>query len=314
MSLQLLENGVTIRHMGDINDVERNEEDLHTYEMIDRDEDDLDIYDEEMRVALEIHNAFQKINIKKLADYLRSKNPPIIPMNNASNELFWNDLKKVLENMLVDVFPDNNPEQQKLQTRLSAIIDKIKNISFLYREGQEIPRWELIQLVLSFVSAQNPKFKRDYFVSFIQESYEAYTAAQNDDTTSCPKGILERIILSLHTASILSCPENFSKCPEPFNKLIGILCSAVNVQIDWGELQKRWYKSFNIRDVPPEARKQNYIDYMTRIVSDICLDDAIEKKIKEDAEMLEKGELMTDENVVMYQEGGRVLLAAKYWK
>ena len=297
-----------ISRTGEIDEVDTDEEETDDF-----DTDDFDADEEEMQVAIEVHKAFEKINIQKLAEYLRSKNPPIIPMNNPSNKQFWNDLKRVLENMLIDIFPQSNSEQRQLQLRLSAILDKIKNISFLYREGQEIPRWELIQLILSFVSVQNPKFKKDYFVSFIQDSYEAYTAAQNDDTISCPKGILERFVLSLHTASILSCPENFSKCPEPFNKLIRILCSAVNVQIDWGDLQKNWYKSFNIRDVPQEDRKQHYIDYMTRIVSDICLDDAIENKIKEDADILEKGELMTDENVIMFQDGGRVMLATKYW-
>jgi len=91
------------------------------------------------------------------------------------------------------------------------------------------------------------------------------------------------------------------------------MCSAAQVHIDWGKLQQDWYKSIDISQVKPEQRRQNYIDFMTQRVDEICpIDEANRERIQKDAREFEEAELFTDDNVSMYQEGGKVYLKKKF--
>jgi len=234
-------------------------------------------------------------------------------MKYKSDSEFVDEIRNVLTNAIRYTYGDRFIEETQefpdrkddLLRKLDIILDKIRLINFNYQVDDTPVRWKLIQLILSFVVSQKPKFVRDYLVSFIYDSYNAYHTTIDDPSasTSCPMGILERIILSLHTASIMSCPENFSQCPEPYNRLIQLLCSAIDVQIDWNELRKEWYQRINIKKVPESMRRQHYIDYMTRRVGDICWDDTVEKKIRDDVDKLERDEMLSDENMEMLQDG-----------
>ena len=258
-------------------------------------------------VPIEVHTAFEKIKIPPLIDYMVSKNPPMIPMKYTSNSEFVDAIHSVLTKA-IHTYGESEDRKADLLRKLKIVLDKIRLLSYTYEVGgTHLVRWQLIQLILSFVVShtENPKFIRDYFVSFIYDSYNAYaTTTDNPEVSvSCPKGILERIILSLHTASIMSCPEDFNRCPEPYNRLIQLLCSAIDVQIDWSELRKEWYKRIDIRAVPVSMRRQHYIDYMMRRAGDICLDEAVERKIRDDVDTLERGDMLSDESIEMLQEG-----------
>lgn len=278
-------------------------------------EADEDEYIEREGVAWEIHNAFHRINLTELVEYIRSTNPEKQSMHSDTTDSFLNDIYQLFGSVMNNWYKNNPDRRNELFDQLDKVLGQIECIDFDYHMRQiNMPRWEFIQLVLSFVMAQDERFIRTYIKTFIKDSYEAYSSAEGEDANiSCPKGIIERFVLSLHTASIILCPENFAACPSPYKELIRLLCSAVEVHIDWGKLQQEWYKS-GVDKIPLDARKQNYIDYMKSRVDEICpIDEANNEKILKDADEWEAAELFSDENVQMFQDGGRVFLSNKYF-
>jgi len=278
-------------------------------------EEDEDEFIEHEGVAYEIHNAFHRINLPALVDYIRSHQFLFLPIDATSTDTFLGDIYGHFANVINKWYKNKPERRHRLLEQLDKVLDQIECIDFeYYMQSIDMPRSEFLQLILSFVMSQNPKFIRAYIKTFIIDSYEAYSSAEGDDSNiSCPKGIIERFVLSLHTASIMLCPENFTECPSPYKELIRLLCSAVEVHLDWGKLQQDWYKS-GVLEIPLENRKQNYIDYMTRHVDEICpINDSSREKIEKDAKDWEEAGLFSDENIEMFQMGGKVYLASKYF-
>jgi hypothetical protein len=267
-------------------------------------------------VAFEIHNAFHKINLPNLVGFLDSSDIEPIEMDASSVERFLQNINSIFSIYINAHFSEASPEKKSsLIDHLDRVLGQIRGIDFDYEmESIGMLRWEFLRLIISFVMKQEVNFVENYLDTFIEDSYRAYSSAAGDDANiSCPKGIIERFVLCLHTASVLLCPENFSTCPSPYKELIRLLCSAVEVHINWGELQQDWYRS-GIAKIPFESRKQNFIDYMKHRANEICPDDSITiEKIEQDADIWEAADLFSDENVQTFQEGGNVWLSYKYF-
>jgi hypothetical protein len=266
-------------------------------------------------VAFEIHNAFSKINLRNLVDFVRANNLELIDLDYSSPDAFLNNINSIFTIYINTHFSEASPDKKRsLIDHLGKVLSKIRGIDFDYEMNSiDMLRWEFLKLIISFVMKQEVNFVENYLDTFIEDSYRAYSSAAGDPEAniSCPKGIIERFVLSLHSASVLLCPENFSTCPSPYKELIRLLCSAVEVHINWGELQQDWYRS-GIGKIPLKARKQNFIEYMKKRANEICPDDNITiEKIKQDADIWEAADLFSDENVQTFQEGGNVWL---YWK
>ena len=269
-------------------------------------------------VAFEIHNAFSKINLPNLVHFVRANASELIHMDYSTVDAFLNNINDIFSVYINTHFLDYTHEKKNsLLDHLKRVLGKIRCIDYDYEmDSIDMFRWEFLRLIISFVMKQEVNFVENYINTFIEDSYKAYSSATMDPEAniSCPKGIIERFVLSLHSASVLLCPENFSKCPSPYKELIKLLCSAVEVHIDWGELQQDWYKS-GVSKIPLKARKQNFIEYMKRRAYEICPDDSVTSvKIERDADEFEAADLFSNQNIKMFQNGGKVWLSSKYYK
>jgi len=267
-------------------------------------------------IAFEIHNAFQKINLPNLVEYIHSTNVPII--TDIQSDSFLDNIQTIFNRFINEHFSDALREKKdNLIQHLTRVLEQIRGINYNYNYVSiGMLRWEFLRLIISFVMIQEVNFVENYLETFIEDSYRAYSSAAEDPdgNISCPKGIIERFVLSLHTASILLCPDNFSSCPSPYKELIYLLCSAVEVHINWAEIQSDWFKS-GINKIPMSERKDNFIRYMTHRAEEICPNNSHNRiRIQRDADEFEAANLFTDENINIYYEGGMVWLSNKYFK
>ena len=287
-----------------------NTDDLVIHDDVITDDEELFLLQEEQQhqgVAFEIHNAFNRLDVKKLVDFINSTSPP--PISDFDLEHFMDSLKTFLTGQVESLLSENRDVYIE---RLNAILDQMSCIDFNYEMSSiEMTRKEFLLHVISFAKNQDTDFYKNYLKIFIDDSYEAY--GRDGNSLSCPKGVMERMVLSLYFASVIICPEKVEECATPYKELIEIVGPAVGVHIDFGELQKEWYK--NVASSVPEAeREHNYINFMTRKMNDANAysQQNIDRITREAREMAD-ADMFSDENVEMYQEGGMVMLSRKYF-
>ena len=161
-------------------------------------------------IAYQVHNKFANLDIQSLANLIKSGPTLDEYMGDNLNQEWLDELQVLAEN-------SGNPE---LPNKLSRISGKIRDIDFA-KSVNNINGNNLFYTILNFVKRQ-PKDYQDNYVNFLVE--DSCNAYDNGDTTSCVKGIKERMLLSLGQAG-------YNLNSELYNQISAILFQVKDSQI-----------------------------------------------------------------------------------
>ena len=144
-------------------------------------------------VQQEVHEAFNKLDISKLIPIIDSDDTP------SYNAVFlFNLLKELVYSNTLD------PEEKgRIILLFRQFIENIKDT--FYTCITDVATQRLISAVLTYVGRQNKKFQNNYIrflIEDISSAYEFNPEIPDMDTVSCSKGIKERIIMSLKSATL----------------------------------------------------------------------------------------------------------------
>ena len=193
-------------------------------------------------VAFEIHNAFTDFQAKKNA-YLELIAEPDNEYGNIFNFVYE---KYYL--IIGQIFSNDVVEKRK---QLKTIIKKIQNSRFdEYKD--------LIGKTVSFVTKQDNNFKEQYILAFLNDTCNAY--ATGSDRTSCVKGIIERIVLSVGSAVQILCMDHCEN--ETYQKLNALM----NPRFKVADAANSWFETAEtngeIQAMDKAGRKNNFIEYL----------------------------------------------------
>jgi hypothetical protein len=195
-------------------------------------------------VAFEIHNAFTKFQSIKNA-YLALIKEPDTEYGNIFNYIY-----RKYSAVITEIFPNEVVELAKRQ-QLKKVINKIKNSTFDEYKN-------LIGKTVSFVSKQDTNFKEQYILAFLNDTCNAY--ATGNDRTSCVKGIIERIVLSVgSTVEILCMEQCENETYQKLNALMNPKFKVEDVAIAWFESAQ---SNEEILKLDKVGRKNNFIEYL----------------------------------------------------
>jgi HAMP domain-containing protein len=193
-------------------------------------------------VAYEIHNAFTEFQAKKNA-YLALIAEPDNEYGNIINYVYENYFS-----IIGQLFPNDAVEKRK---QLKKVIKKIMDSRFdEYKD--------LIGKTVSFVTKQDNDFKEQYILAFLNDTCNAY--ATGSDRTSCVKGIIERIILSVGSAVQILCMDHCEN--ETYQKLNALM----NPKFKAADAANSWFETAEtnaeIQGMDKAGRKNNFIEYL----------------------------------------------------
>jgi hypothetical protein len=193
-------------------------------------------------VAFEIHNAFTKFQYKKTA-YLALIGEP----DNEYEDIF-NYIYGKYSAIIGQIFPNDAVAKRN---QLKKVIKKIMKSRFdEYKD--------LIGKTVSFVSKQDNNFKEQYILAFLNDTCNAY--ATGTDRTSCVRGIIERIVLSVGSAVQILCMDHCdNETYQKLNALMNPKFKAEDAAISWFETSQ---KNTQILALDKADRKDNFIEYL----------------------------------------------------
>jgi len=145
---------------------------------------------EERNIAnqFEVHEAFDKLDLSKLY--------PVIGETSSYNpEFLFGFIRELVHTNTLD-------EHVRISMLFERFTENIRD-TFTCIADPETKR--LISSVLAYVGRQNLEFKNNYirfFIDDISSAYEFNPEIPDLDTASCSKGIKERIIMSLKSATL----------------------------------------------------------------------------------------------------------------
>ena len=148
---------------------------------------------EERNIAnqYEVHQAFDKLDLSKLYPVIDSDTPSY----NAEN--LFGFIRELVHTNTLD-----EEEHARIISLFERFTENIRD-TFTCIADPETKR--LISAVLAYVGRQNPEFKNNYirfFIDDISSAYEFNPEIPDLATASCAKGIKERIIMSLKSATL----------------------------------------------------------------------------------------------------------------
>ena len=143
-------------------------------------------------VAFQVHNAFNAIDFTKLFQFLNNGKIDTYSEEDEFNEYFAAEIQKLISNY-------DEPDKNELETRYQALRPKIKSIDYNtdFKMNPNPSGENAFYTILNFVKKQEKHYQDNYVKFFINDSFSAY---DRGDTTSCVKGIKERIIFALGQA------------------------------------------------------------------------------------------------------------------
>jgi hypothetical protein len=174
------------------------------------------------RIGLEVHSTFNALNFDLLFDTI------IVGINvidSVTPDVFYNWLTEKLSDASVFKQPseaqsseaqpsteqpseEEETETQHLKNNLLAIRHKLVTMPVPAKLGKHTT-WKFIGAIMSFVDSQPREFIKNYVSSYIKDNIGAYggnydnnDTRPNNTTSSCGKGMFERIILNLRTGGL----------------------------------------------------------------------------------------------------------------
>jgi hypothetical protein len=196
-------------------------------------------------VAYEIHIAFTNFEAIKNA-YLELIAQPNSEYRNIIDYIYENYYE-----IIGQIFPNDAVEKRK---QLKKVIKKIRDSTFNEYK-------DLIGKTVSFVTKQDDNFKEQYILAFLNDSCNAY--ATGSDRTSCVKGIIERIVLSVGSTVQILCMDHCENIT--YQKLNALMNPKFNV----AEAANIWFgtatdneRNQEIQAMDKAGRKNNFIEYL----------------------------------------------------
>ena len=99
-----------------------------------------------------------------------------------------------------------------------------------------IEKIELVGKSIDFAFSQNDDFKKEYIISFLDDTCNAYTGS--GDNTSCVKGIIERFVLTIGTVVEILCREEGCE-NETYQKLDELMKG----KMDYQTAMQKWFEN-----------------------------------------------------------------------
>lgn len=271
-------------------------------------------------IAFHVHDVFDSIrdNAYEIMDSLGGPHPDLYIFQIGPKELltgFYEWCVRILRKHY------SSPKLEIEMDKLLKIIQKLELAKQEYLQSENI---SIIFTAIQFVIRQPDVFQKYYVDLFIEDTFNAYHG--KDDTISCPKGIVERIIFAIADACLLYCVtykkkrkpkknktrkttrsnnttrggvSQYKKCDNPlYRKLIRLFKKEVP---DINVLTSEWARILDdtegIANMTAAELKINFIDFMTRKYKSYGLTQQTEK-IKERADHFE--ELLVFEKKAFY--------------
>jgi surface protein len=156
--------------------------------------------------AYQVHNAFDNINFDLLFNIITEG----VDIRSLTNTITPTDFYDWLNSKLSDnnIFNQNEDETQYLKNNLMAIRNKLIVMNFAGSLGKNSFK-KFVEAIIAFVNSQPNEFIRNYIHSYIKDNIGAYSdyydnnsRQPNMTTSSCVKGMTERIILNLRSGGM----------------------------------------------------------------------------------------------------------------
>jgi surface protein len=144
-------------------------------------------------VAYQVHNAFSSINFDELFKLINSGKIDKYASSQNFKQYMKNELKTILDNY-------NDSDKKSLVSKFNQLTSKIDAIDYNLTDFHLRPNpsgENVFYTIINFIKRQEKHYQDNYIKFFINDSYSAYDTG---DTTSCVKGIKERIIFALGQA------------------------------------------------------------------------------------------------------------------
>jgi hypothetical protein len=138
----------------------------------------------------EVHKEFDKLDLSKLYPVIGSESPEYNP------EKLFDFIRELVYTNTLD-----EEERAKIITLFVQFTENIRDTLICYSDFET---QQLLSNVLTYVGRQNQEFKNNYIRFFIGDiiAYEYNPEIPDLPIASCPKGIKERIVMSLKSATL----------------------------------------------------------------------------------------------------------------
>ena len=161
--------------------------------------------DAEMGVAYHVHQAFDNINenLDQITDTLGGPHYDLHLFSIGPEEFlnaFFGFCQQVLQRHY------SGPEHNVLLDKTSQIVNKLSLARVGYLTEENI---SFMFTCIMFVLRQPDTFQKYYVDLYIEDTFHAYNGAV--DTISCPKGIIERVLLTIADTCIIYCSQHMKK-------------------------------------------------------------------------------------------------------
>jgi surface protein len=196
-------------------------------------------------IAFEVHNAFANFETIKKA---------YLDIINQGDKQFSNPIDDLDNKFKIYINADNFTDTSNKLSQLNTVYNKIKYVELVQEQKNLIGR------TIDFVFSQESKeFKDAYITSFLEDCLKAYTGGE--DNSSCTKGIIERVVLSVGTACEILCINNDASCTPTYRRLYELFTNRVAFNLN--DEASKWFETAKsnpeIIDMNPGARKDRFI-------------------------------------------------------
>jgi hypothetical protein len=205
-------------------------------------------------LAFEIHNAFDKF---KINEFMR-----IINKANGTNNSFKNR-EKPLQPLIDNVNANTNLSPEK-KTELTQKIARIFNT---LRQYESLPeKLSNITACIQYVLMQPQDFIDIYIDTFITDCLKAYSSG---DTTSCVKGMYERIYFAFRDTVSTICLDQIqgtgtaSLCKPEYIEIFDCFYENIPTEL-LNEYSKNWFqeRSEAAESMSPENRIKDFVSFV----------------------------------------------------
>lgn len=176
---------------------------------------ELDLEEQPDGLAFEIHNAFDKINVISLIDFLKSKVEDGNEEEQRFAEMSSRDFVQEINNMITRVLDSVSADElYTIPTKPAGyyppsifswldIWNLIYNSRFKFINFNDELTRKLLGLSLDYVLMQPPSFQTNYILAYLGDNAFAYSTGNTFmHNISCAKGIMERVVISILPAII----------------------------------------------------------------------------------------------------------------
>jgi len=163
-------------------------EQIEEVEEVEEEDDEEDEMAQNMGIAYQVHNAFANIDINALIQLINDGQTDVYQGSKPFNQYLF----EVLTSLLPYGSRIGDESLESLTNKLNALRQKIMVI--------DNEHTDVLNTILNFVSKQDEQYKGNYINFFVNDCYNAYDTGV--DTTSCVKGIKERLFFALGQAGV----------------------------------------------------------------------------------------------------------------